>query len=681
MKTRFAKGVLIALLLTPVVFSQAPQTPEAMLGAALHHERVTGNLQAAIDGFRKVLAAKGAPRSVAAQAQFHIALCYEKLGNQEARKAFESVVKNYADQKDLAAQASVRLAAMAPAAATAVRTRLLWDNAADVGGRASADGRFLTFLDWTTCDLAVRDLVTGQNRNVTKYAGCMKQGFVPEGSAISPDGKVIAFGVRHRRNPEIQRGQQTNVADLRTIGMDGSNERILLAGNDLDYAYPLSWTPDGKWIVMGAVFRNESYEEDMLLLVSAGSGNARKFRVKDKLWPYNAAASPDGKWIAYSIRPTGSKATLLVRPLADESATETVVAENAMMMGWTPDGKGLLISRNRDGSRELHLIPMADGKATGEALSTYTATDVGETPAGITSNGTLIFSTDNRRADTVVASWNGKELDASTSTFQIPATTGMGYLLVGGAGHFSYDGKRLAVVTATQSIAIREMDTGGVRTITPRLQAWRSIRWSHDGQALLVLGMDNAIPGIYRVDAETGSTTLLAKVPEETWGFTPSRDGKTLFHGTPRKTQAHDLATGTDKVIFESTLVGPYDLRVSHDGNRLAIRGGRYIAIVNLRDGSAREIFRIPESDPSVLWALDWDANDARLVAIARGGGMANNLELWVFSPEGGEPIKQKISAAWHGLSFTPDAKFVATTKLTQRSQVWAIENFLPGSK
>jgi hypothetical protein len=48
--------LLLAALAAPAP-AQTTNTPEAQLGAALHEERVTGNLQAAIDGFKKVLAA------------------------------------------------------------------------------------------------------------------------------------------------------------------------------------------------------------------------------------------------------------------------------------------------------------------------------------------------------------------------------------------------------------------------------------------------------------------------------------------------------------------------------------------------------------------------------------------------------------------------------------------------
>ena len=220
MKTRHGLGLLMAtVLLAAPALPQAAQTPEAMLGAALHQERVTGNLQAAIDGYRKVLATKGVSRSVAAQAQYHIGVCYEKLGNQEARKAFESVVRNYGDQKDIAAQARARLAAMGGAAG-GVRTRLVWDNAIDLWGTASADGRYLSFVDWSSCDLGVRDLLTGENRKLTDIGGCIKAQAEVEGSAISPDGKRIAFA--------FLRYENTNEYELRVIGMDGKGEKVLM---------------------------------------------------------------------------------------------------------------------------------------------------------------------------------------------------------------------------------------------------------------------------------------------------------------------------------------------------------------------------------------------------------------------------------------------------------------------
>ncbi|MBK5290235.1 MAG: PD40 domain-containing protein [Acidobacteriia bacterium] len=669
MRMKLGLGLLMTVLL-------AAQTPEAVLGSALHQERVTGNLQAAIDGYRKVLASKGVSRSLAAQAQYHIGICYEKLGSQEARKAFESVVNNYADQKDLATQARARLAGMA-GAPQGVRTRLLWDNAIDLWGRASADGRYLSFVDWSSRDLGVRDLVTGENRKLTNIPPWSTLQSEVEASAVSPDGKRIAFTYAHY-GPSKDKGPELHV-----IGMDGKGQKVLMQGGGLDYVEPHSWSPDGKWIAAAVVYRNAAGEEDAIVLVSTDSGQVRRLPVKDKQWPYNVTFSPDGKRLAYSIRPSGTTVpTLLMRAVEGDGNTETVVLNNAFMMGWAPDGGGILFSRERGVTHDLYLLPVAAGKATGEPSPIYSSSDVGNMPAGVTTQGALLLKHYNRRSETLVLPWNGNSMAGNAPAFSMAGTGSISWILGNGAAHFSNDGKRLFSVTPALAIAIREMESGGERTITPQLKSWKAARWAHDNASLLVLGTGaDGKSGVFRVDDATGKSAMLAELPKETWSFTPSRDGKTIYHGTPRKTQARDLATGLDKTLLEGARGGNYDLRVSRDGHRLVVRSSGGIVIVDLRTGQNQEIYRRPEASSIAIWALDWSADDKQLVTIVRPGGGTEKMESWIFSPEGGEPKRQPNPPELRGLSFSPDGKYVATTSQTQRFQVWALENFLPAKK
>ena len=114
-------AALIAALLLAVALAagaaaqKKPATAEELLGAALHQEEVEGNLERAIATYKKVVAEAGATRAVAGRALLRMGQCYEKLGNAEARKAYERVVREYADQSEIAAQARVRLAALGAA--------------------------------------------------------------------------------------------------------------------------------------------------------------------------------------------------------------------------------------------------------------------------------------------------------------------------------------------------------------------------------------------------------------------------------------------------------------------------------------------------------------------------------------------------------------------------------------
>jgi WD40 repeat protein len=269
-----------------------------------------------------------------------------------------------------------------------------------------------------------------------------------------------------------------------------------------------------------------------------------------------------------------------------------------------------------------------------------------------------------------------------TPSVSISAGNSVGALLGGGAAHFSPDGKRLLVVNPAYGITVRELSSKGERSISVNLKSWKVVRWTHDSQAFLVLGVDEQNrSGVFRIDGVTGNPTLVAPVPYNTWSFTVSRDGKTIFHGTPRETQAFDTVAGTSRTLFTIAGGGNYDLRVSHDGSKLAIRGGVYLAVVNLQNRESHVIYKLPPNSAAALWAMDWTSDDTKIAVIARPGGGLEKIELWIFSPEGGEPSKQEIPREYRGLSFSPDGRLVATTSQTQRAQVWALENFLPVAK
>ena len=53
-------------------------------------------------------------------------------------------------------------------------------------------------------------------------------------------------------------------------------------------------------------------------------------------------------------------------------------------------------------------------------------------------------------------------------------------------------------------------------------------------------------------------------------------------------------------------------------------------------------------------------------------------MEMWTFSAEGGEPVRRSVPASYGGISLSSDGKHFATTILTSRLQVWALEHFLP---
>src|SRR5512135_874303 len=92
--------MLVGALLS--VAGGAPQAgdPGVRLRAAVQKEEVDGDLQGAIELYGKIVADHGDDRAVAAEALLRLGGCHEKLGQAEARKAYERLVAEYPDQAE-----------------------------------------------------------------------------------------------------------------------------------------------------------------------------------------------------------------------------------------------------------------------------------------------------------------------------------------------------------------------------------------------------------------------------------------------------------------------------------------------------------------------------------------------------------------------------------------------------
>ena len=107
--------VLIAAVVLPAWLhgQAAVQATSAtdLFHEALHVEEVKGDLHTAIALYAQIPDRFPDDRSIAAQALVRMAQCYEKLGETEARDAYERVLRDYGDQSESVSVARVGLAA------------------------------------------------------------------------------------------------------------------------------------------------------------------------------------------------------------------------------------------------------------------------------------------------------------------------------------------------------------------------------------------------------------------------------------------------------------------------------------------------------------------------------------------------------------------------------------------
>jgi len=678
--------LLLAMMIGAALLlgGQQSDRPDQQLQSAINKEVVEGDLKGAIELYKKIAALPGAGRATVATALLRMGQCYEKLGNAEARAAYERVVRDYADQAGVAAEARARLAALTGGAgaqgSSAMAVRRVWaGREANFEGGVSPDGRFLSFNAYPEGDLAIHDLVTGQNRLLTdksRPAGSWGAGR----SVPSPDSKSIVYSWYVSNRP----------GELRIIGLDGSSPRVLrAAGANVDEEEPVAWSPDGTQLLVESLKIDGTTD---MMLVAVADGSAKLLKAMGADPAPGGRFSPDGRYIAWSVKDglsmvevqTGKEYPLLPDPSPHE------------VLGWTPDGGRILFHSERSGSPDMWLVAVAGVKAVGEPELVKKGY-YGSRTLGFTCAGAFHYGVRTPTRNVYIA-----ELDpASGKLVGPPQPVSRRWFGVSGNPDWSPDGKFLAYVrNQTQdnsfpsSIVIRSTSTGEERDlrVVGMTSLGYALRWTSDGKAVVVSALE---PGrgwsMMRVDAQTGQATpvmprSLGPFPR----FDLSPDGKTIFYKhTPGAQQAQllarDLQSGREIEIIRKP--GLMYVSVSPDGQRVVIgaeeNGATVLSVMPAAGGEARELVTT-RTDGTNYRVCSWTP-DGRYVIFAttpKGSTPTENVQLWRVAAEGGEPQRLDVGVdSPYYLRVHPDGRRVAIGTWAITTEIWVMENFLPALK
>jgi hypothetical protein len=112
-------GVALLLLAVTSVLGTAQlaaaASPSELLEQGIYSEETKGDVDGALKLYQQVVTEAKAGQAVAAQAQYRVGVCYYKKKNYgEANTAFEKLLKDYPDQKDLIALANTYLTRAMP---------------------------------------------------------------------------------------------------------------------------------------------------------------------------------------------------------------------------------------------------------------------------------------------------------------------------------------------------------------------------------------------------------------------------------------------------------------------------------------------------------------------------------------------------------------------------------------
>jgi Tol biopolymer transport system component len=582
---------------------------------------------------------------------------------------YEALVKQYAEQIDVAATARARLTARpagAPGHDDAITLVKVFDGPdAGMYGAMSRDGRYLSYMDSATGDLGIRDLTTGQQRRVTAHQD--KSGEFAEYSVFSRDSRRLAYGWQNTNNKY----------ELRTISREGGETKVLYSnGNWLE---PEDWSPDGR-DVLAVIVRDDHTRQ--LVFVSATDGSVRVLKTLD--WnmgvPDRAEYSPDGRFVAYDRSVTeeaGRGRDVFV--IAVDGSREVPIAtgpSKEALLGWFPDGSSILVSSDRAGGVGAWSVAVRDGQPQGELR--LIKPDIGSVVAyNFTAAGDFVYDLRVGAPDEWVALMDPRTGLGTDKPAPLPQRP-----LSRQGASWSPDSERVAYRMTPMNVGVQDVKSGALRTIPLKLSYAEAPTWTPDGTGVVLVGADlDARSGIFKVDLVTGSAEMVVETRGAVGPVAMSADGQWLFYRRFEEQPQGPLAT---VLIARNLKTGQqHDLARRRDPN---ISGfwlspdGRWIAIrVSNDQSSSLEIMPATGGASKVLLQNHepnfrprggtWSA-DGQYVLFVRGSA------LWRVPVSGGEPEKLNISVpGMADISLSPDGHRLVIGVLDIKEEIWSMRN------
>lgn len=555
-------------------------------------------------------------------------------------------------------------------AADGIVVREVWAGpGADHSGGPSPDGKFLSFVDWKTGDLAIREVETGETRRLTNEGSMKPPKAYALYSTISPDGAKVAYS-----------WCQGGKCDLQLIRIDGSGSQTLLSHENQD-VFPASWSSDGRFIAALV------YGKDMggIVLVSAADGAVRVLKSGSLPFTY-LAFSPTDQFLAFNFPVQGQQKNHDISLIAADGSGELPLIEhpaNDRLLGWIPNRDEILFLSNRTGTEDIWVVKVVDGKVQGSPQPLRR--EVGEImPRGFTQDGCFFFGNYTRWFTLQTALFN-------LVTGELQAKLAKPFLGSNFQAEWSPGGEDLAYVAEHHRwggdlrLHVRNLKTGEERELVSDLDV-KTPRWSPDGRHILFRGADrgSGTAGFYQVEVQTGVVTCLveglsgkgrARIAD--W----SSDGKAIYYVDSGRLVLKDLASGREKEVYSNAhltrllALSPDGLWLVFGTDQSATEPGSLL-IMPSSGGAVRELFKKPEQKRRIGHAV-WTP-DGKYILFTVDDYQLKGTDLWRITPEGGNLQKLwRAGKEINGLSIHPSGQEIAFSLYTQETGIWAMEDYL----